>query len=122
MRVMSPPGTTAPLRDRKAAYMNKLPWHKPQSNRDADGPLKKGPTVFEVGGVEFFIRQSDHQVQGIHKGREIEGRPLYRIACVECDCLLHGDTTSPSRHVRGHLIESHSFKGELEYISSRKVN
>ena len=88
-----------------------LPWPEARSPYEDAGPDKD--MSFVVANVAFSIYLIDKL------GRDT-GRRRYKIACVDCDCILHSETTGPSSHVRGHLVESHGFKGEITHQPRKK--
>lgn len=84
----------------------RLPWRKPKGAYDNAGPSV--PVEFSVAGIPFQVRPTDES--GAHTGRR-----RYFVACVDCDCILHPETTGPASHVEGHLREKHQFRGELKH-------
>ena len=93
---------------------NTLPWPDAKSPYANAGPDQD--MSFVVAGVTFSVYLTDKS------GRDT-GRRRYKVACVDCDCILHSETTGPSSHVEGHLKERHGFKGELQHApKERKKN
>lgn len=86
--------------------MSHLPWKKAKGPYDNAGPSVK--LEFDIEGIAFQVRPTDES--GFDTGRR-----RYFVACVECDCILHDQTTGPGFHVEGHMKEKHGFKGEIGY-------
>lgn len=84
-----------------------LPWKKPRGVYADAGPKK---------AIEFSVANVAFQVKPIDKVGADTGRRRYFVACVDCDCILHNETTGPTSHITGHLHESHGFKGELGHV------
>jgi hypothetical protein len=81
-----------------------FPWSKPKNVYDSDGP--SSTVIFDIDGITFVVTEVDS------KGRDT-GRKRYTVACVECDCIIHTETTGPSPQIRGHMVERHDFRGEI---------
>lgn len=83
-----------------------FPWKEPKGIYDSAGPSVD--VTFDIEKIVFQVRTTDKS--GINSGRR-----RYWVACVECDCILHDQTTGPSSHVHDHMKEKHGFKGEIGY-------
>jgi hypothetical protein len=85
-----------------------LPWPKPLSHYDSDGPRDGGPVAFQIAGVEFWV-------VGTNALAPTTLRTRYEVQCRTCDEVLHKATTGPTARIRGHLKEAHGFEGELRH-------
>lgn len=92
---------------------NTIPWPEAETCYGSDGPADEDPHSFEVGGARFFVQSCKEQ--GVHTGRA-----RYKVACVDCDCILHESTTGPTCNIQGHLRTHHGFKGDLKHVKRRR--
>jgi hypothetical protein len=84
-----------------------LPWKEAESVYANAGPSV--PVEFEIAGTVFQVRPTEER--GLHTSRR-----RYFVACADCDCILHAETTGPGSHIRGHMKEKHGFEGEIGYV------
>ena len=85
---------------------NKFPWKEARSPYETAGPEER--KVFTINNITFIVNPTDE------RGRDT-GRTRFKVACVECDCILHEATTGPSSYVLGHMKENHGL-GRQETI------
>jgi hypothetical protein len=89
--------------------MPTLPWPKPISTYDSDGPRHRGtPLDFDVAGVAFRVAPTAEVAI-------TTGRTRFHVQCRTCLKTLHEATTGPSCRIRDHLKSEHGFEGELAY-------
>lgn len=78
-----------------------FPWRQPVGVFSDRGP---GRAIdFEVSGVRLKVEPTG--LTGMNTGR---GR--YRCYCVDCQHVVHGNTTCPDQALAGHLKHRHGIK------------
>jgi len=89
--------------------MNAVPWPRPISHYDTDGPRDSGPPIeFEVGGVLFRVASTATLASTTLRTR-------FHVQCRTCTKTLHEATTGPTSYIKSHLREAHGFEGVLGY-------
>jgi hypothetical protein len=90
---------------------NELPWPKPISHYDSDGPRDGGPIVFQIAGVEFLVDGTDVIAANT-------GRTRYKVVCRKCDEILHKATTGASSYIESHMKAAHDFHRKLTHVEA----
>jgi hypothetical protein len=87
----------------------RVPWPKPISHYDSDGPRDGKPAEFNIGGVSFLVTVATGALA------PSTGRDRYKVVCRECDEILHEATTGPTNYIESHLKKVHDFHRKLTY-------
>lgn len=89
---------------------NTVPWPKPISHYDTDGPRDPDspPVEFEVGGVKFRVASTSDLALSTMRTR-------FHVKCLTCNKTLHEATTGPTNQIEAHLKLDHGFVGKLEH-------
>ena len=91
---------------------SELPWPKPISHYDSDGPRDGGPVEFNIAGQSFLVVKASDAIA------PSTGRDRYKVVCRECDEILHEATTGATNYIESHLKSVHDFHRKLTHAET----